>query len=324
MPSLKTGERYFPEKVIKTMDPNQYAYETRKKRASLKKGEQFADWSEKTQDIKIPPIKNQGIKSKLVKFINENITWNEKGKWIEPFLGSGVVMFNIQPKKAIGSDTNIHIINFYKNIQSGNITSEKTRKYLESEGEILFKKGEDHFYDVRKRFNESGDSMDFLFLNRACFNGMMRFNSKGGFNVPFCRKPNRFSKSYITKITNQVKWLSELFQNNKWEFRVSDWRDVVKDAKSGDFLYLDPPYFGRHTNYYNRWDESDLKDLSDFLKKTKAKFGLSLWLENKYRKNEHIERLFSEFSIKTFEHFYHVGSSEDLRNSMTEALILNV
>ncbi len=47
-PSLKTGERYFPEKVIKSMDSDQYAYETRKKRASLKKGEQFADWSEKT------------------------------------------------------------------------------------------------------------------------------------------------------------------------------------------------------------------------------------------------------------------------------------
>jgi DNA adenine methylase len=64
--------------------------------------------------ISVPPIKCQGIKTKLIPFIAENIEWNGKGKWIEPFLGSGVVLFNIQPDIALISDTNKHIIELYK------------------------------------------------------------------------------------------------------------------------------------------------------------------------------------------------------------------
>jgi len=275
-----------------------------------------------TIDVKVPPLKTQGIKTKLVPFIAKNITWNGKGRWIEPFLGSGVVMFNIEPQRALSSETNIHIINFFNKIKSKEITPGKVREYLEFEGSNLLEKGESYYYEVRDRFNKNADPLDFLFLNRACFNGMMRFNSKGGFNVPFCRKPQRFTKSYITKITNQVKWLSYLFQGKDWEFVVEDWKKVVKESKESDFLYLDPPYFGRHTNYYDMWTEFDLVDLSKFLHDVPCGFALSLWLQNKYRKNNYVEKFFSDFTIKTFEHFYHVGPSEDLRNAMTEALII--
>jgi len=273
-------------------------------------------------EIKAPPIKNQGIKTKLVKFIAENITWSGKGKWLEPFLGSGVLLFNLEPQRALVTDSNIHIIKFYKEIQSREITSEKVRAFLEKEGKTLLKNGEDYYYEVRKRFNETGSSYDFLFLNRACFNGVMRFNSKGKFNVPFCRKPKRFAKQYITKITNQVEWLSNLMESKKWKFEVMDWKKAVKEANENDFIYLDPPYFGRHTNYYDVWTEFDLIDLAKFLQNTKCGFALSLWYQNRYRKNEYVDKLFSDFTIKKYEHFYHVGSKESLRNSMTEALIV--
>ena len=273
--------------------------------------------------IKVPPIKTQGIKTKLVRFIAESIRWDGNGKWIEPFFGSGVVLFNISPKKALATESNIHIVNLYKSIQSNEITAQIVRSFLEQEGKKLEKHGESYYYEVRDRFNECSDSLDFLFLNRACFNGLMRFNSKGRYNVPFCRKPERFSKSYITKITNQVAWLGSLLANKKsWRFEVMDWRESVKKAEKNDFLYLDPPYYGRNTNYYDVWSEVDLYDLAGFLKQTKCKFALSLWLENKYRKNDDIEKYFSEFKIKTYEHFYHLGSTESLRNSMTEALIM--
>ena len=142
--------------------------------------------------IKVPPIKTQGIKTKLVRFISENLDWSGKGKWVEPFLGSGVVLFNISPKKALATESNIHIINLYKSIQNNEITSIQVKKFLECEGLKLEKQGDSYYYKVRDRFNDNNDPLDFLFLNRSCFNGLMRFNSKGKFNVPFCKKPKDF------------------------------------------------------------------------------------------------------------------------------------
>ena len=69
----------------------------------------------------IPPIKSQGIKTKLVPWIMDVVNIVQpKGRWIEPFLGTGVVAFNSGFKEAILNDTNPHIINFYKGIQTGN------------------------------------------------------------------------------------------------------------------------------------------------------------------------------------------------------------
>jgi hypothetical protein len=70
---------------------------------------------------KAPPIKCQGIKTKLVPFIFRNICWDESkgGRWIEPFLGSGVVVLNLAPERALLTDTNQHIIHFYQAIQCG-------------------------------------------------------------------------------------------------------------------------------------------------------------------------------------------------------------
>ncbi len=77
--------------------------------------------------IIVPPIKCQGIKTRLVKFILENIYWNGKGRWIEPFLGSGVVLFNVQPEKAIINDINPHIITLYQMIYRRDLSPEEVR-----------------------------------------------------------------------------------------------------------------------------------------------------------------------------------------------------
>ena len=275
--------------------------------------------------IRVPPIKTQGIKTKLVTFIRDTIktdgmTW----RWVEPFLGSGVVAFNMCPERALMGESNPHIINFYKGIQDGTISARTVREYLSKEGALLETHGEKHYYNIRDRFNSSHHPLDFLFLNRAGFNGLIRFNSKGGYNVPFCRKPKRFSKSYITKITNQVAWVESLLHGNKkWDLITSDWRDVVRQTDEHDFMYLDPPYSGRDTNYYSMWGHEDLRDLAKFLSSAKCGFGLSLWYENRYRKNEDVDCLFGRFTIHKHEHFYHVGATESLRNSITEVLITN-
>jgi len=79
-------------------------------------------------------------------------------------------------------------------------------------GKKLSKNGQDYYYEVRTRFNERHNPLDFLFLSRAGFNGVIRFNRKGGFNVPFNHKAERFSKAYVTKVVNQVKAVGENWQ----------------------------------------------------------------------------------------------------------------
>lgn len=272
--------------------------------------------------ISVPPIKCQGIKTKLVSFIAENINWDGKGTWVEPFLGSGVVAFNLQPQSAILADTNEHIINLYNQIQSHNITPQSVREFLFKAGKELEQGSDDFYYHVRKRFNLYKDPYDFLFLNRSCFNGLMRFNRKGEFNVPFGKKPQRFSKSYITKIVNQVRNAQKIMTGKDWVFVSQNWEKTLKMVKKNDFVYLDPPYIGRHTDYYNNWDTEEAIKLSRSSQKLKSKFALSMWLENKYRSNDHINEFWNTTNIITKEHFYHVGSKEVLRNAITEALIL--
>jgi DNA adenine methylase len=272
----------------------------------------------------IPPIKCQGIKTKLIPFISKNIYWNGQGKWVEPFLGSGVVAFNINPDRALLADTNKHIIEFYKSIQSKKITKENLRDRLVEMGKSLSINGIEYYYKIRERFNKNGDSFDFIFLNRSCFNGLIRFNSKGGFNVPFGHKPNRFSQSYITKIVNQVDKISKLIESKDWDFKILDWEDTLKLVDKDDFVYLDPPYIGRHTDYYNKWTETEAIKLSYITSKLSCNYALSMWLENKYRKNDHINEHWKNTDIKTFSHFYHIGSTESLRNHMTEALLTNI
>ena len=272
---------------------------------------------------KIPPVKTQGIKTKLVSLIAESIKWPGNGRWIEPFLGSGVVAFNIAPAQALLADTNEYIINLYLGIGAGAIDGAAVRRHLEREGSLLLKRGEEHYYAVRKRFNAGGDPLDFVFLNRACFNGMVRFNSKGEFNVPFCRKPNRFRPALITKIVNQIEWVGAAMKGKDWQFVAQDWRTTIADAGPQDMIYCDPPYVGRHTDYYNNFSDDEADELARALTSTSASFALSMWLENKYRRNSYVDRWFADFPQRPVSHFYHLGSHESLRNQMTEVVILS-
>jgi len=184
-------------------------------------------------------------------------------------------------------------------------------------------KGEDHYYKIRDRFNNEHNPLDFIFLNRSCFNGMIRFNRKGGFNVPFCRKPERFAQAYVTKIVNQIEYVYYLLQFNDFKFLCQDFKKTIAMANSNDMIYCDPPYIDRHTDYFNGWEEEKEKELFSSLQKANSSFILSTWHHNDYRKNDYIDSLWNSYDILTREHFYHVGGKETNRNPMVEALITN-
>ena len=271
-----------------------------------------------------PPIKSQGIKTKLVPWIWD-ILPDKTGRWIEPFLGTGVVAFNMNFDSALLNDTNPYIINLYKEIQEEKITPLTVRQYLEKESEYLKIAGDngyDHFRLVKDRFNKEHSSLDFIFLSRAGFNGMMRFNKKGEWNIPFCKKPERFSRSYITKIVNQVARVAYVIRPS-WEFTSKQFSEIIPQAEKGDIIYCDPPYYGRYVDYYNGWTEKDEELLFNLLKETKAHFILSTWHHNDYRNNEMIDKFWNKFNIITRDHFYHSGGKIENRRSIVEALACN-
>ena len=273
--------------------------------------------------VNIPPIKSQGIKTKLVPWIGSIVPQDFDGVWIEPFMGTGVVAFNLAPRHALLCDANPHLVNFYQAIAGGDITAEIVRDFLDREGEKLLEKGASHYYSVRDRFNRDHQPLDFLFLNRAGFNGMIRFNRKGEFNIPFCQKPRRFARAYITKIVNQVSYVSRLFKAKEFTFKRQNFKKTIYEAGAGNIIYCDPPYIDRYVDYYSGWNGGQEKELYEALSTTSSKFILSTWHHNDFRKNEYIDSLWSRYNILTREHFYHVGGREENRNPVVEAIVTN-
>lgn len=272
----------------------------------------------------VPPIKSQGIKTKLIPWIKE-ILPESKGKWIEPFLGTGVVALNMKFQEAILNDTNPHIIKLYQEIKENILTPEIARKYFEIEGENLRnakEEGYEHFRFIKDRFNKEYSSLDFLFLSRAGFNGMMRFNKEGNWNIPFCKKPNRFSQAYITKIVNQIILAKKNIKPG-WVFLNEQFSEIIPLAEEDDIIYCDPPYLGRYVDYYNGWTEKDEELLFILLKETKANFILSTWHHNDFRENNMINKFWDRFNIITRDHFYHSGGKIENRNTIVEALVCN-
>ena len=135
--------------------------------------------------------------------------------------------------------------------------------------------------------------------------------------------PIVFSKGYVTKITNQVSWVATRMAANDWTFACQDFRETLYYAMKDDFIYCDPPYAGRHTDYFNAWNGFNEKALNECLKSTEAKFILSTWHSNQHRDNTNLVELWADFNLITKEHFYHVGAKEANRKPIMEALVTN-
>ena len=275
--------------------------------------------------IFVPPIKIQGIKTKLLPLIKKNVLPLDELLWVEPFMGSGVVGFNLRPQRALFADNNPHLIAFYNALRLEKISSRIVKEFLTEQGKILSERGDNYYYEVRERFNKFHEPLDFLFLNRSCFNGLIRFNRDGKFNVPYGQKSQRFSKAYITKIVNQVHYVEECLLSFDWTFLCQDFRETIAqvDYLKQAFIYCDPPYIGRHVDYYNSWSIEDECTLCDMLKSSRKFFMVSTWLQNKFRVNSFVEDIWKFCYKETQKHFYHIGAKEINRNSIIEAVLMN-
>ena len=274
----------------------------------------------------VPPIKIQGKKTKIVPKIMEiaDELLNDHPKidtWVEPFLGSGVVAFNCpgRIKKVIVNDINPHIIKFYKGIADNSITADNIREVFDIHNQNLIKDGYDYYNQIKNRFNQSFDTMDFLFLTRTGFNGVMRFNNSGKWNVPFCKLNNRLSKNVIDDLTHSVEELSKLFKSKDFTFYNKSFEDVIESAPENSIFYCDPPYYGLQVQYFKGWRKEDEIRLNEMLKD--KMFIYSTWLEDGIKENPMIDEYWGECEIEGKKHKYNVAEKAEKRNQVIEGLI---
>lgn len=274
----------------------------------------------------IPPIKIQGKKTKLVPRIMEIAQEQldehpEIDTWVEPFLGSGVVAFNCpnKIKKVIVNDINPHIIKFYKGIADGVITPEKIREVFTEHSKKLLTGGNDYYNEVKDRFNQTFETMDFLFLTRTGFNGVMRFNGSGKWNVPFCKLNDRLSNKVIEELSWSIEELSHLFNTKTFTFYNTSFEKVLEISPSNSIFYCDPPYYGLAVQYFKGWGKEDEIRLNEMLKD--KVFIYSTWLNDGNKDNPMIDEYWKDFEVEGKAHKYNVAEKSSERNQVVEGLI---
>ena len=185
-----------------------------------------------------PFVKWAGGKRQLLGEILERIPHTFEN-YIEPFLGGGAVLFALQPKRALINDINASLIHTYKTIASEPQQFIVKIKELDSR---IAEGGKEYYYFIRDLYNGKlmREEVDlelasiFVFLNKHCFNGLYRVNAKGLFNVPYNNsKKSSIDEEVIFEVSKYLKKLT---------ICLGDFEDACKDAKEGDFIFLDSPY----------------------------------------------------------------------------------
>lgn len=156
----------------------------------------------------------------------------KNSRYFEPFVGGGAVFFDLLPEEGFLSDLNRELVTTY------NVIKNDLKRLIASLKK--HKTDKEYFLKIRaqdpKKLSNVAVASRFIFLNRTCFNGMYRVNSKGGFNVPF----GKYTNPLICDEDNLQK-VSKALQNI--DIKHQDYKEVLKKAKKGDFIYFDPPYY---------------------------------------------------------------------------------
>ncbi|EZQ10603.1 DNA methyltransferase [Candidatus Acidianus copahuensis] len=268
-----------------------------------------------------PILKWAGGKRQLIPFFIDLLPESFE-VYYEPFVGGGALLTSLYNmgliRKAVISDTNADLINLYKLIK------EKPNELIEEINRLNPKNTADFYYRARKEFNSikefnSRKGALLIYLNRHCYNGLWRVNSRGEFNVPFGRykNPSMPSKEKILAFHTMLSLV---------DIRNEDFEYAVKDARRGDFVYFDPPYFpvsetANFTSYVvDGFSYSDQVRLSRVMKELDRR-GVQVMLSNSDVKE--IRDLYSEFKIYSVEANRFINSDPNKRKGIREIIVLN-
>lgn len=291
-----------------------------------------------------PFIKWVGGKSQLLEEIKEKYPPKIE-KYCEPFVGGGAVLFDIlsskHPETVLINDINKELINTYSQIKNNcdgmiNQLSEIQTIYKTH----TLEENKAYFYEKRQRYNElkvNGNDAEnlekaalFIFLNKTCFNGLYRVNSKGLFNVPFNN-----AKNPLLCDEENLRACSEVLQNV--EMRVGDYKECKDFIDSNTFVYIDPPYrplsqTAAFTSYSeNGFSDDDQKTLSIFIKDMITEKHAKVLVSNSDPKNTDVNDNFfddlydkNHFQIKRVSAARMINSNAKKRGAINELLISNI
>lgn len=186
------------------------------------------------------------ILNRIKEYIDDSVTKGSDYTYIEPFLGGGAVFFSLAPKRAIINDLNEDLINAYKVIQSDKYA--ELIELLEQHACAYHESPDDYYYEVRSWDRQDGwpknrtnveRAARMIFLNKTCYNGLYRVNSKGQFNTPIGRykNPTICDRENLTEVHN---YLSS--PENDIEILNESYEKAIRRAKDSDVIYIDPPY----------------------------------------------------------------------------------
>ncbi len=189
------------------------------------------------------------------------------GRYYEPFLGGGALLYLLAKPGAVAADIYAPLTAFWTMVRDD---PERLIADYAVQWAALQEDLPGYFYVVRDRFNSTRQPEDLNFLMRTCVNGIVRFSKKGDFNNSFhlSRKgmlPHRFA-GIVRSWTDKLKGV---------EVRNGDFEETIADAKAGDFVYLDPPYAGNKQRYIGDLDVARFNEVLDRLNRRGVRWALS-------------------------------------------------
>ena len=290
-----------------------------------------------------PFLKWAGGKTQLINDIKKVLPkefTKYKFNYIEPFVGSGAVLFwmlNNFPKieKAIINDINADLTNTYKVISHSpfeliSILNQFQNEYHSLEDNSEIKK--EYYLEKRENFNSrkfsnTEQAAFFIFLNRTCFNGLYRVNKNNFFNVPIgsYKKPTICDAENILAVSESLK---------KVEILTGDYQQTLDFAERPALFYFDPPYKPlSKTSSFNSYSKDDFNDdeqirLRDFCKKLDSLNHYWILsnsdLKGKDINDNFFDDLYSDFNIQRIEAKRSINANPEKRGKLSELMISNI
>ena len=270
-----------------------------------------------------PPIKTQGRKFRLIAWIRRYAP-AYSGRWVEPFMGSGSVAFNVAQadQEALLADNNPHLIAFYQAIQQHQVTPASVWAHCTAASPLLASRGRAYFEEIRARFNRHYDPHDFLLLSRLSFNGLVRFNRQGDFNASYSYSPHRLSPPAVVALATTIGEVQARLPAH-WQVVCQPFEQTLAAVGPTDAVYCDPPYWGLHTQYYTPWTPACETCLIQRLQGLAGPWLLSTWSQSGDTTNPQLAQHWPKpaYEVLSYEHTYRIGPTLQQRPTVTEALI---